>query len=721
MKLKHNLLVKKPLCLLAIGLLMSSCSILDASSRGNTQNTSPASAANTARSVLSESSQTEIPVISNAVSSEQQALIDAINRDGDALQFGGYQDSVPAPEQVAGDDVVELNYEQADLRLILEELADALDISIVIDPSIDNKISIRTSEARPLRRDDIWPLIRMLTRDAGVVLDRVGNIYNARKIPSSLPVEIVTPDTLGQGTAARIMQITPLTYVSSEAALQVIEPLLAPDGNVRTLTTNNTLAISASESQLQRINEILFLIDSDPFSNQGIHLYQLFNASAVEVADELAEILQLIEGTTPAYQVKGIERINAILVTAPATRGFEEISRWVQILDADGQEQVEQLFYYKVKNLIAADLAETLSNVFEDDDDDASAGIVARDNSNPVAIGNSIFEDDTDTDGSGGNSPQASVNSNTIAAPVSANLRVKIVADEATNSLLIRSTARDYRQLLTTINQLDAVPLQVMINAVIAQITLTDATQFGVDWSRVAANSAVNNISTVTETAFLPGGGLGGLMFSKAFIDGAARVEATLEAISTNNEVELLARPSLTVANNQEGEIQIGSQVPFQQGESIGVGGISTTNIGYRDTGIVLSITPQINNDGIVNLVIRQELSSVDNSAAGVNGNPVFNNQEINTTVVVRDGENVVLGGLIQTNKESLNTGVPGLNRVPLLGKLFSYQQETIERRELFIVLRPEIINLNSQTGLQYEDILDRFDMASELLEAAGI
>ncbi len=708
MKLKHNALMsKKLLALMALSSVLCSCTLLQADGLEPTASSS-ANRANAGLSVAAQAAQTEMPLIGTAISDEQQALIDEINRDGDALQFDGFRDTVPAPEQPSGEDVVELNYEQVDLRVVLEELAEALDISIVIDPSIDNKVSLRTSGVRPLAQADIWPLIRMLTRDAGVVLDRVGNIYNARKIQGSLPVEIVTADTLGQGTAARIMQVTPLTYVSAEAALQVIEPLLAPDGEVRTLTSNNTLAISASEAQLQRINALLLLIDADPFANQGIHLYQLFNANAVEVADELADILQLIEGTTPAYQVKGIERINAILVTAPATRGFDEITRWVQILDADGQEQVEQLFYYKVKNLLAVDLANTLTSVFEEEEGDA-----------PLAAVNRERAEASNQDS--GQVSDAATTSNTSSAAVSANLRVKIVADEATNSLLIRSSARDYRQLLTTINQLDAVPLQVMINAVIAQITLTDANKFGVDWSRVAANSAVDNISTNTSTAFLPGGGLGGLMFSKAFIDGASQVDATLEAISTNNDVQLLARPSLTVINNQEGEIQIGSQVPFEQGESIASGGISTTNIGYRDTGIVLSITPQINNDGIVNLIIRQELSSVNNSAAGVNGNPVFDNQEINTTVVVRDGENVVLGGLIQTDTENLNTGVPGLNRVPVLGKLFSYQQETTERRELFIVLRPEIINLNEQTGLQYADILDRFELASDLIEAAGI
>jgi general secretion pathway protein D len=692
---------KNPLALLLVGFALSSCAVLDA--QPGAGNGGQSSSNSVAQNATNRNAAVVVSEADDNIAAEQQAIINEINRNGAPLQYDGVPELGPIPVETLTGNVVEFNYEQADLRLVLEELAAALDVSIVIDPTIDSKVSIRTSSARPLSQEDIWPLIRLLTRDAGVVLNRVGNVYNARKINSALPVEIATPDTLGQGTAARILQITPLTFISTQAAVQVIEPLLAPDGEVRTLVGNGTLAISASESQLQRINELLFLIDADPFQNQGIHLYQLFNANALEVAEELSEILLLIEGETPAYQVKGIERINGILVTAPAARGFEEISRWVQILDSVGEEQVEQLFHYQVNNLSAVELAETLSEVFEDDDDDAPATANRGNDVETNALDSVELTDEVSV-----------FTTNTV---VSANLSVKIVADEATNSLLIRSTARDYRQLLTTINQLDAVPLQVMINAVIAQITLSEATKFGVDWSRIAANSAVDPISTNASTGFVPQ--LGGLLFTKSFIDGAAQVDATLEAIAINNDVQLLARPSLTVANNQEGDIQIGSQVPVEQGQSIGTGGIATTNIQYRDTGIVLSITPQINNDGIVNLIIRQELSSVDGGATGVNNNPVFNNQEINTTVVVRNGENVVLGGLIQTDTENLNTGVPGLNRVPLLGRLFSYQQETVERRELFIVLRPEIINLNSETELEYQDILDRFDMASDLIEAS--
>ena len=658
----------------------------------------------------------EIPVIPITDFVEQQNLIEEINRDGLSFSYPGFSEQVPAPVDVQGPDVVELNYEQADLRLVLEQLAESLDISILIDPSIDKRISIRTSPDRPLQRDDIWPLIRLLTRDAGIFLERVGDVYNARMINSSLPADIIGPDSSAETVNSQVMQITPLTYVSTETAVEALGPLLAPEGRVSQLGSRDLLMITASDFLLQRANELLMLIDADPFSNQGIHLYQLSNANAPEVAEELVEILELIEGASPAYQVRGIERINAILVTAPASRGFEEISRWVEILDADSQEQVEQLFMYKVKNLDALELAETLSTVFEEEDDPLTPPNIGR--SDTLNIVDTLAAEASQTATAETGQVPLTTGGTSANGAVSANLTVKIVADEATNSLLIRSTARDYRQLLTTISQLDVVPLQVMVNAVIAQITLTDDTRFGVDWSRVAGNT-LNPISSSTTTDFAPN--LNGLMFTRGFIDGSARVDATLEAIAQNNEVRLLARPSLTVGNNQEGEIQIGAEVPVEAGESISAGGLSTTNIQYRDTGIGLLITPQINEDGVVNLIINQTLRSVDNSASGINNNPVFNNQEITTTVVVKNGDNIVLGGLIQTDTEALNTGVPLLNRVPGLGNLFSYQQDNQERRELFIVLRPEVINLNDQAGPQYSDILDRFDLASELFEESMI
>lgn len=707
--------------LLPLAILLASCASVGGGAGGG-QPSAPAQAPRaetTAAQPALDGGQTGSTAAQAAAAAAQLELIDAINRDGAAPVGVPAADSGPEPVVASADDVVELNYEQADLRLVLEELAEALDISLVIDPTISQTVSLRTAEDRPLSRDDIWPLMRLLTRDAGVVINRVGNVYNVRQVGAPAATEFTTPDLAGG--AARIMQVTPLVYVSAEAAMEVIRPLLREEDDVRPFTINNTLAISAGPEELERINQLLLLVDADPFASQGIRVYPLENANAIEVAEELAEILLLIEGENPSYQVRGIGRINALLVTAPATRGFDEVGRWVAILDAESQQQVEQLFMYRVKNLPALELAATLTQVFEEEEEPAPVGLQTEDELAAIERRVNLDLVDNSETGDGGDEAQPAAPTpapveSAAQTVVSADLQVRIVADEATNALLVRASARDYRQLLTTISQLDTAPLQVMVNAVIAQVTLNDETRFGVDWSRVAADAALVPVPNTGQTNFIQS--VNGLMFTRSFLDGAARVEATLEAIALNNEVRLLARPSLLVSNNQEGEIQIGAEVPIEAGQSIGTAGIATTNIQYRPTGIELFITPQINEDGVVTLTIRQVLSSVDSAAAGVNNNPVFNNQEISTTVVVNNGENIVLGGLIQTDNENINRGVPLLNQVPVIGSLFSFQRISVERRELFIVLRPEIISLDAESGgVQYSDILNRFELVSQLFE----
>jgi len=712
--------------LLPLAILLASCASVGGGSGGAGQPPQPAQAPRaetTAAPPALESGQTGITAAEAAAAAAQLELINQINRDGTAPVGIPSMDSGPEPAVASADNVVELNYEQADLRLVLEELAEALDISLVIDPTIDRTVSLRTAEGRPLSRDDIWPLMRLLTRDAGVVINRVGNVYNVRQVGGPVATGFATPDLAGGGGAARIMQVTPLVYVSAEAAMEVILPLLQDESDVRQFTINNTLAISAGPEELQRINQLLLLVDADPFASQGIRVYPLENANAVEVAEELAEILLLIEGENPSYQVRGIGRINALLVTAPATRGFDEVGRWVAILDAESQQQVEQLFMYRVKNLPALELAATLTQVFEEEEEPAPPGLQTEDDLAAVERQvNLDLVDNTEAEDGGEEAQTAAPAPVDTAAPagISADLQVRIVADESTNALLIRASARDYRQLLTTISQLDMAPLQVMVSAVIAQVTLNDETRFGVDWSRVAEDAALMPVPNTGGTNFIQA--VNGLMFTRSFLDGAARVEATLEAIAINNEVRLLARPSLLVTNNQEGEIQIGAEVPIEAGQSISTGGLATTNIQYRPTGIELFITPQINEDGVVTLTIRQVLSSVDSAAAGVNNNPVFNNQEISTTVVVNNGENIVLGGLIQNDNENLNRGVPLLNRIPVIGSLFSFQRISVERRELFIVLRPEIVNLDAESGgVQYSDILNRFELVSQLFEEQAL
>ncbi|MGV3590305.1 MAG: type II secretion system secretin GspD [Gammaproteobacteria bacterium] len=670
-----------------------------------------------------------------AAAAERAAAIADINRDGRVIQLGTFTEQAPQVEPPPNN-VVELNYEQEDLRVVFEQLGGVLNLNMIIDPTINTRVSLRTSPNNPLRYEDIWPVMRQLARNAGVTIEQAGNVWEFTLNPSNVPTAIVLPDQLGAVASSEVLQVTPLTYISVEAAETALTPMLQPPGSLIRLGTGNLIGIYGSPEQLERINALLAVLDDDPFANHGIQLYPLQNSSAAAVAEELQNVLTMVEGEQSSYQVLGLERINAVLVVAPAARGFEEVARWIRILDSGSQDQGEQLFVYRVKNLTATTLSETLVNVFgeEDDEEDAQA-------QNANAAAEPVITQFTPQ--TPGNVPVPgvggfTVTTETAATPeniVSGNLSVTIVADEDTNSLLVRASPREYRQLLTTIAQLDSVPLQVMINGVIGQVRLTDSMQFGIDWTRVSANSRLG-------TRFLPGTGFttsdlqtpgtgfdptdvqrpgSGLILTRSFMDGAAQIDAMLRAIGQDNEVRLLARPTLIAMNNKEGEIKVGQRVPVNNGVTVGVGGVQTSNIAYQDVGIVLTITPRINDDGHITLEIFQSLSSVEALTAGVNNNPTFTNQEITTTVVVADQETIALGGLIQEDATNNNTGVPYLQKIPVLGGLFSYQERSVGRRELFIIIHPQIIQGGGSDSAQMQAFRESFTHVSALLREAGL
>lgn len=628
----------------------------------------------------------------------------------------------PSVEQAPGgqppqDNVVELNYEQQDMRFVIQELGDLLGISMVIDPTIDYKVSLRTSATNPLRYEDIWPVLRLLARNAGVSIQQAGSVWEFNRDPSNVPVAVVLPGAVGSVNASEVLQVTPLTYISVETLEPILVPMLQPAGTLIRMGAPNLVGITGSPEQLARVNALLAVLDDDPFLNQGIRLYQLMNSPAAEVAEEMTGVLKLIEGEQGSYQVLGLDRINSVLVIGPAARGFAEVDRWINILDAASQEQVEQLFVYKVKNLDAVAMAETLNNVYGEEDEDEAVR-TARE---AGALQPQVFQ-------------LAPVLDAAIAAAAndqvaSANISVSIVADENTNSLLVRATPREYRQLLTTISALDTVPLQVLINAVIGQVTLTEGNQFGIDWTRVSSNAASG--PGRLSSRFLPDGILdagrlatqgSGLVLTKTFMDGAAVIDATLNAIAQDNEVRLLARPTLLAANNQEGEFVVGQAVPVNNGTTTSGNGFATENITYRDVGIVLKITPQINEDGYINLEIEQSLSSVEESnTTGVAGNPTFVNQEITTTVVVSDQTTITLGGLIQDEDADVQNGIPLLQNIPVLGRAFSYSNIKSSRRELFIILRPQIIYGDQRDAATMAAMREGFTEVGKLLDAAGL
>ena len=600
-----------------------------------------------------------------------------------------------------------LDYEQVEIRQILEEFSDALNMTIVIDPAVSGAVTMRTAPNSTLTEDDLWPILQMLLAEAGVVLEKRNDIYYAKKSIEFLPSAIGTRSLLATTDASLVMQVTPLTHISLAAAQTVLKSVVGPKGRIVPVPSLNTLLIVDRPERLQRLNGLLSLIDTDPFKNRGIHLYKIKAAQARTIAKELQEILKLIEGNKPVYQVMGLERINALLVVAPPGRGFREVSRWVDILDAGADEElVEQIFIYKCKSMKATSLASTLNAIFEKEDKTPKKTEQPKvDNPNEFktvpkeALSfKAAVKREADKKKAISNPGGKAKNQRDSTEQVSsANIDVTIVADEETNSLLVRTTARDYKQLLETIRTLDVVPLQVLINVVIAQVTLSDSQSFGIDWSYLGSSGTVLQTNFGQQSGVSKGEPLG-LIVNRLTSDW----RVTINALAKDSNVNILSRPSLLITNNQEGVINVGKEVPVETSNTTNTnstgtdGGTNVTQqIAYRKTGIELTVTPHINEDGIVDMDISQGLSAIEGQTTGadVGLNPTFTNQEITTSVVVKNGETIILGGLIESVEAEGESGIPILKDVPLMGNLFKSQGSQIERRELILIISTTVLN----------------------------
>lgn len=619
---------------------------------------------------------------------------------------------------------IRLDFEQVSLRELIDIIGgeQGLKLNMVIDPSIGEKVTIRTAKDKPLRKQDLWPLLQLLLTEAGVTVEKKGNVYHFIKTGPSLPGIIsVSPDALTGSEASEVLQISPLRYISVDTAIAVLTPLLQPKGRILSLPNVNVIGIITSPQRLERVNKLLAVIDADPFQHHGMRLFRLTNSKATEIQPELEKIFQALSGRTPpAYVSIPLDRINSLLVIAPPGGSFDDVATWVEILDGRSEESGEQIFIYRVKNLEAAKLAGTLSSVFKTaeqrkEDERLKRLQQQEKEKNPNLPGEPIPPPQPVLP------PGAKTPGGALA--VSAELKVNIVADESTNSLLIRANPRDYRQLLETIYALDQIPKEVMINVVIAEVTLTEATQFGIDWTVLLGKARYDaNGKPLLPRSFMsidyniPDSSQQLKGFAIEHITGG--LTAVLNLVASTNDLSILSRPSLLVRNNEEATMNVGSNEPF-----LGAINSSTLNnqqvsqdVQYKDTGITLKVTPRINDDGVINMKIEQELSQIGPTRTTQNLQS-FIQRKVTTSVVVRDGSAIIIGGLIQTNRKNDQQGIPVLRDLPVVGDtLFSSTDKNETRTELVLIMVPTVVSPELDNSQLMQDFRQRIKMVSDLL-----
>lgn len=411
-----------------------------------------------------------------------------------------------------------------------------------------------------------------------------------------------------------------------------------------------------------------------------------------------------------------VERLNALVVVTPRAHLLTQVETWVRRLDRPTDTLEASLFVYPVQNGSALQLAEMLNGLFGGQSAQAKSGGGVAGGSAPTQFtqGAGTGSAGLNSGSMGGTSPlggtgtgagtgtgtgsaggggfqamgnnKTSPNNTSLTSTSQLDGNVRVVADEKRNALLIRAPRTEYRRIEQALRELDKAPAQVLIEASIVEVSLTGNLQYGVEWfvqNSISGGREGQALLNMRDSGVIaprqPG-------FSYTILNKAGVVRATLNALAEKSQVRLLSSPSVLVLNNHNATIQVGQQQPIKSSTSVTTGNLVTESITYKDTGVMLSVTPSVNAGGLITMDISQQVTDVG-EADSATGQRAFLTRQIQTRVAVRSGEPIVLGGLIRENDTTGRSGVPLLSSLPVVGALFGNTTNNNNRTELLVLL----------------------------------
>lgn len=424
------------------------------------------------------------------------------------------------------------------------------------------------------------------------------------------------------------------------------------------------------------MRDAISVFDVDWMRGMSVALHPLKASAPQAVADELTTIFAARTGPgKDLIQFVPNERLNAVLIITSRPVLLDRAAVWIRKLDRLANANEKQLFVYQIQNRPAKELADVLQSVL-------NSNATTTPNGTGVAPDLVAATISTETEGV---APERSA-----PAAVSADDggKISVVADVENNALLISTTQREYDRVEQILRQLDVLPTQVLIEAVIAEVTLNDELEFGLRWAIESGNFSfgLSDLASGFAGANFPG-------FNWGFASPDVRV--TLNALNSVTDVNVISSPTLMAMNNQKAVLQVGDQVPIvtQTSASTQSGSAPVINtVELKDTGIILTIQPRVNRSGRVMLNIDQEASSVVQTTTSGIDSPTIQQRRLSTRVVVNDGQSIALGGLIQERNTLSRGQVPLLGDIPLIGNAFKNKTDAIRKTELIIFVRPRVV-----------------------------
>ena len=609
-----------------------------------------------------------------------------------------------------------LAFVDADVRRVVDAvLGEMMGLDYSVDPAVQGNITLRTSQ--PVTRDSLLPLLETALRSVNAVIVVQGSSY--RVLPIEQARSAAPLATGGQrgasGSGARPVQgfateVIVLRHGSAREIARLLEQFLGKEIVAATDNSLNQVVIRGNSEERAAARQLIERFDVDTLSDMTFELYRLENVDPDTLLSELQRIF------APPYDIIGsrvrivpLGRLRSVLAIASDRADIARVEPWIRRLDAGGSGK-RKLYSYFVQNGRARDLATSLQLVLGMNGIGGSSGAEGQPPAPAPAPDNGGQLEPSEAI-----APQTPLPGSSTPLVVASGPGPRIVPSEPNNSLLIYANGEEYEFIREALERLDQPVPQVLIEATLAEVTLGNDLRFGVNFRVFDGNDSVANSNTGSSVpaSIFPG-------FSVSVIGSTA--SAVLNTLQSKTNVRVLSAPKLIVLNNETATLQVGDQVPIvtQQAQSVSSPGAPIVNtIELRDTGVILKVTPRVNDSGVITLDISQEVSDVaETTSSGINS-PTIQQRRLATTVSTRTGQMIALGGLIRDRVTRSKSGIPILSQIPIIGALFGTRVDTGARTELIILLTPTIIRSPDEVKNIVDALIDGLDATQPLIERA--
>jgi general secretion pathway protein D len=635
-------------------------------------------------------------------------------------------------------DGVEMNFDGADVQTVAKTLlGDILQLNFVVDPRVQGNVTLASSG--PIPRKDVLPAFESVLRMSNAAIVHSGNLVKIVPIPEAGAAGSIS---VGAGEPGFGVSMVSLRYTSASTVAKTAESFLSRPGAIRVVPSRNVLLIQGTTAERQAALDVVSTFDVEFLKNQSVGVYPLKSTSPETMIGELERIFETGDGGlgNGVVRFQPVSRMNAVMVVTKNPKLLQQTTQWIGRLDRSDTTGTT-LRTFRLKNGNSTQVAKILNDIFVGRSGGADSaakqlapgtdGTQSRldslgggsssngtttasasgssDNrgANPIAAAFESFGDrkNGDADASGNSSGGSGGGS----LPHGTFQNLRITADAANNSIVVYSNQEDYRVVERALRDIDRPTLQVSIDATVAEVTLTDQLQFGVQ-AFLSNNKGSVGLFGATQAAaqtavlqnVAPGLNL--------LLGPQSQPRVILNALSNITDVKVLSSPSIVALDNQPALLQVGDEIPITTSSATVLSNSATpivNTIQMRNTGVILKVLPHVHSNGAVQLEVDQEISNVVN-ADQQTLTPTIAQRRVHSTVSVISGQTVLLAGLISERDQKSQDGIPGIRDIKFIGDLLGNQSHTKTRSEIIIFIKTRLIRNSVDAGAVTEEFRDR-------------